>query len=42
MAFDIQTEDRRHQAGWKSFVRLTAAASVAVVVALLLMAAFLL
>lgn len=42
MGFDIETEERRHQDGWKGFVLFTVLSAGAVTAALLLMAAFLL
>ena len=42
MAFDIEQENARHAAGWKGFVLFTTVSTVAVVLALALMALFLL
>ena len=42
MAFDIEQENARHTAGWKGFVLFTCLSTVAVILALVLMALFLL
>ena len=42
MAFDIERENARHAAGWKGFVLFTILSTVSVVIALALMALFLL
>ncbi len=42
MAYDIDRENQRHQAGWEGFVRFTMASAVGVVLTLGLMALFLL
>lgn len=40
MAFDIQTENARHQAGWQGFCKFSAYAIVATAITLILLAAF--
>ena len=42
MAFDIERENTRHAAGWKGFVLFACLSSAAVLIALALMALFLL
>lgn len=42
MAFNIEIEEKRHLDGWGGFVRFTIGGSAAVVLALVLMALFLL
>lgn len=40
MAFDIQTENSRHQAGWQGFCKFSTYAIIAIIITLLLLAAF--
>ena len=42
MAFDIEQENARHTTGWKGFVLFTCLSTAAVILALVLMALFLL
>ncbi len=41
MAFDIQTENARHQAGWQGFCKFSTYAIIATAITLILMAIFL-
>ncbi len=40
MAFDIQSENQRHQAGWQSLCKFSTYSIVAVVITLILVAVF--
>jgi hypothetical protein len=40
VAFDIQSENQRHQAGWQSFCKFSTYAIIAVIITLILMAIF--